>query len=85
MSAVCEPMPDRIETFRVLAGGIAPVGWLRLSRETEIRWVARSLNGSIRRFTDKFAAVTWLIEREPAPAEPGRSAYAAPGQRRQQA
>lgn len=83
MTAVCEKLPDRIDTFRVLAGGLVHVGWIRLSRGTEMRWVARHPTGLIRRFTDKVAAVAWLIEREPAPpAEPGRSAYAAPGRRR---
>lgn len=79
---VCERMQDRIDTFRVLAGGFVHVGWIRLSRGTEMRWVARAIDGSVRRFCDRVAAVSWLIAREPAPAEPGRSPYAAPGDRR---
>jgi len=68
MTAVCERMPDRIDTFQVLAGGFVPVGWIRLDRGKDIRWVARTPNGSIRQFCDKVAAVDWLIAREPAPA-----------------
>jgi hypothetical protein len=83
-----EPMPDRIETFRVMAGGITLIGYLRLAREAALtRWIARDLGSedsaaSIRRFCDRSRAVEWLVAREPAPSEPGRSPYAAPGSRR---
>jgi hypothetical protein len=30
MSATCEPIPGRIATYRVLASGLALVGWIRL-------------------------------------------------------
>ena len=86
MAATCEPMPDRLATFRVLLGGEVLVGWIRLD-EVKRRWVARDLGterraASIRRFGDKDLAVKWLAAREPAPAELGRSAYSAPGRRR---
>jgi hypothetical protein len=86
MTARCEKLPGRAETWRVLAGGLVHVGEIRLDRGScrakrqEMRWVARSVSGSIRRFVDKFAAVSWLVEREPDPgrAEPGRPHRRAP-------
>jgi hypothetical protein len=83
-----EAMPGRIETFRVLAGGMTLVGYIRMAREAAaLRWVARDLGSKdraacIRSFYDKGRAVEWLVAREPAPSEPGRSPYAAPGNRR---
>jgi hypothetical protein len=35
MSAICEPTPGRIATYRVLAGGLALVGWIRLDDATK--------------------------------------------------
>lgn len=86
--AVCQPMPGRLSTWRVLAAdGIEiTLGFIRLA---DGMWIARTMGSEksaacLRRFSveDKAAAVLWLQEREPAPAEPGRSPYAAPGRRR---
>jgi hypothetical protein len=76
VSAVFGPVPDVVDTFRILAGGIAPVGWIRLSRRKQMRWIARGVGSErfaapVREFCDKAAAVAWPIKREPDPRQPG--------------
>ena len=78
MSASCTRVPGTIDTYRIEAGGLVHVGWIRLSRGKEMRWVARGLGtersaAAVRELTDKLAAVTWLCEREPVPASPSRA------------
>ena len=75
MSASFEVVPGTIDTFKVLAGGLVPVGFIRLSRGKQMRWVARGLGptrsaATVREFTDKSAAVAWLIKCEPDPKPP---------------
>lgn len=72
---VIERMPQRIETFRVLAAGDVPLGWLRLARDAgRICWIARTPGdaegraaAAIRSFCDKAAAIEWLVKNEPVP------------------
>ena len=77
MSATCEAVPGTVDTFRVLARGLAHVGWIRLFRRKQVRWVARDL-GTARRacavgdFCDKADAVAWSIQREPVPEPQSR-------------
>jgi hypothetical protein len=87
---VVEPVPNTT-AFRILAGGITLVGFIRQAADRGGVWIARSLGApdgstaaSIRRFApnERHSAITWLVEREPAPAEPGRSIYAASGPRK---
>jgi hypothetical protein len=87
MSAVCEPVADRISTYRVSTCDVL-LGWVRYDIAT-LEWVSRTpgdadgkSSSTVRRFGDKVAAIAWLAESEPAPAEPGRSPYAAPARRR---
>jgi hypothetical protein len=85
MTAVCVPLPCRLATCAVTAVGDLVLGWIRLDVSAQ-EWIARTRGSErsaacLRKFADKPAAVAWLQEREPAPAEPERSPYA-PGQRR---
>ena len=86
MTAVCVPLPCRLATCAVTAVSDLVLGWIRLDVPAQ-EWIARSRGSErsaacLRKFADKPAAVAWLQERDPAPAEPGRSPYAVPGQRR---
>jgi hypothetical protein len=69
MTTTLEPIPGAVvPTFRVLAGGFASVGWIR-EDVADGYWVARHFNtgrhpATIRRFTEKAAAVRWLVKCE---------------------
>jgi hypothetical protein len=89
MTASLLPVQGLERVYRVLAGNLVCVGFLR--REDTGAWVARTRGdpdgrtaAAIRRFPEdaQFRAIQWLCEREQAPAERGRSSYAAPGRRR---
>ena len=67
MSATCIVVPGTLDTFRVLAGGMAHVGWIRLSRGKQMRWIARDLGrvqraAAERSFVEKRTAIAWLLE-----------------------
>jgi hypothetical protein len=67
------PVPDRISTFRVTACDVL----LRCVRYdiADMEWVSPTpgdadgkSSSTVRRFSDKVAATTWLADREQAPA-----------------
>ena len=76
MSATCEAVPDAIDTFRALAGGLAQVGWIRLSRGNARDLGTTRCASAGRDFCDKAVAVAWLIQREPVPEPQSRRAAA---------
>lgn len=74
MSAVCHLMPGRLKTYRVVVADDLVLGWIRLD-VTAREWIARTRGSersaaSLRRFCDKSAAISWLMEREPDPRPP---------------
>jgi hypothetical protein len=69
--AVCQPMPGRLATYRVLVADDLTLGFIRLDVSAQL-WIARTPGSettaaSLRRFPEKDAAIQWLQEREPAP------------------
>jgi hypothetical protein len=72
MSAVvCAPMPGRLATYRVTVCDDLVLGFIRLDVPAQ-KWIARTPGSataaaSMRRFSDRPAAVQWLADREPAP------------------
>jgi hypothetical protein len=81
MSATGKAVPGTVDTFRGLAGGLAHVPRISLSRGKPMRWVARDLGAArrasaLRDFGDKADAVAWWIQRKPAPEPQSRRAAA---------
>ena len=79
MNATGDAVPGTVDTFRVLARGLAHVGWIRLFRRKQVRWVARDLGtarraSAVRDFCDKADAVAWLIQHRPVPEPQSRRA-----------
>ncbi len=70
-SVVCEAIPGRLATYRVVVCGDLTLGFIRLDVSAQ-RWIARTTGSetsaaSLRRFPEKAAAIAWLQEREVAP------------------
>ncbi len=70
--AVCQPMPGRLATYRVVVSDDLTLGFIRLDVSDQ-KWIARTTGSersaaSLRRFSDRADAVGWLQQREPVPA-----------------
>jgi hypothetical protein len=83
MSVVCQPMPGRLATYKVVVGEGITLGFLRLDVSAQ-KWIARlpgasdgSTEATIRRFSEKDRAVAWLQERERVPEATKRRRRAA--------
>jgi hypothetical protein len=84
--AICQPMPGRLATYRVVVAGDRVLGLIRLDVSAR-QWIARTSGSEttascLRKFDDRTAAVAWLQEREPASAEAVWSPNSSPGRRR---
>ncbi len=70
--AVCQPMPGRLATYRVVVADDLTLGFIRLD-VTDQKWIARTIGSEraaacLRRFDDRAEAIGWLQQLEPAPA-----------------
>lgn len=69
MSATCQQMPGRLETYRITVNdGDITLGYLRLDIPSK-KWIARTPGSArraadLKRFLEKDAAVAWLQARE---------------------
>ena len=77
---VCQAMPGRLATYRVLVADEITLRFIRLDVSAQ-KWIARTPGSekcaaSLRRFDDPTAAVSWLQEIEPAPGVGKRRAAA---------
>jgi hypothetical protein len=78
--AVCQAIPGRLATYKVVVCDDLVLGFIRLDVSAQ-KWIARTLGSEtaaacLRRFSEKTEAIAWLAEREPAPGS-GKSRRAA--------
>jgi hypothetical protein len=78
--AVCQAVPGRLATYRVVVCDDLTLGFIRLDVSAQ-KWIARTTGSDtaaacLRRFPEKADAIEWLQEREPAPGS-GKSRRAA--------
>ena len=70
MDVFCQPMPNRLATFKVMAANSnMTLGFLRLDAETQ-KWIARTTGSAtraadLRLFFAKDDAIKWLRGRKP--------------------